>query len=133
MLTKKIEYGYIILKRLSKNNDKILLTGKEILIDSKVPYNMGLGILTQLVKNGLIESIKGKNGGFYLKENTKITMLDLFLALEKEELKSSLNEEYKDQSYKEITLRIGNILLRELKKIEIIPLSEWHFLKKLIP
>lgn len=124
MLTKKIEYGYIILKRLSKNNDKILLTGKEILIDSKVPYNMGLGILTQLVKNGLIESIKGKNGGFYLKENTKITMLDLFLALEKEELKSSLNEEYKDQSYKEITLRIGNILLRELKKIEIIPLSE---------
>lgn len=124
MLTKKIEYGYIILKRLSKNNDKKLLTGKEILIDSKVPYNMGLGILTQLVKNGLIESIKGKNGGFYLKENTKITMLDLFLALEKEELKSSLNEEYKDQSYKEITLRIGNILLRELKKIEIIPLSE---------
>lgn len=124
MLTKKIEYGYIILKRLSKNNDKKLLTGKEILIDSKVPYNMGLGILTQLVKNGLIESIKGKNGGFYLKENTKITMLDLFLALEKEELKSSLNEEYKDQSYKEITLRIGNILLRELEKIEIIPLSE---------
>lgn len=124
MLTKKIEYGYIILKRLSKNNDKKLLTGKEILIDSKVPYNMGLGILTQLVKNGLIESIKGKKGGFYLKENTKITMLDLFLALEKEELKSSLNEEYKDQSYKEITLRIGNVLLRELKKIEIIPLSE---------
>ncbi len=124
MLTKKIEYGYIILKRLSENNDKKLLTGKEILLDSKVPYNMGLGILTQLVKNGFIESIKGKNGGFYLKENTKITMLDLFLALEKEELKSSLNEEYKDQSYKEITLRIGNVLLRELKKIEIIPLSE---------
>lgn len=124
MLTKKIEYGYIILKRLSENNEQKLLSGKEILINSKVPYNMGLGLLTQLVKNGLIGSLKGKNGGFYLKEDNKITMLDLFLALEKEEFKSSLNEEYKDQSYKEITLRIGNILLRELQKIEIIPLSE---------
>ena len=68
MLTKKVEYGYMILRKLYGSNETNLMSGKEILESIDVPYSMGLSILTQLSKNGLIESFKGKTGGFCLKK-----------------------------------------------------------------
>lgn len=123
MLTKKVEYGYVILRKLYGSNETNLMSGKEILESIDVPYNMGLSILTQLSKNGLIESFKGKTGGFCLKKS-KITMLELFLAMEKDLFDSAINKNYIDSNYRDITLKIGNSLLMELEKVNVIPLVE---------
>lgn len=123
MLTKKVEYGHMILRKLYGSSEINLMSGKEILESINVPYNMGLGILTQLSKNGLVESFKGKTGGFYLKKK-KITMLELFLAMEKDLFDSAVNKNYIDLNYRDITLKIGSSLLVELEKINVIPLVE---------
>lgn len=123
MLTKKVEYGYMILRKLYGSSETNLMSGKEVLEPINVPYNMGLSILTQLSKNGLIESFKGKTGGFYLKKN-KITMLELFLAMEKDLFDSAINTNYIDLNYRDIILKIGNSLLKELQKVNVIPLVE---------
>lgn len=123
MLTKKVEYGYMILRKLYGSSEINLMSGKEILESINVPYNMGLGILTQLSKNGLVESFKGKTGGFYLKKK-KITMLELFLAMEKDLFDSAVNKNYIDLNYRDITLKIGSSLLVELEKTNVIPLVE---------
>lgn len=131
MLTKKVEYGYMILRKLYGSNETNLMSGKEILESIDVPYSMGLSILTQLSKNGLIESFKGKTGGFCLKKR-KITMLELFLAMEKDLFDNAINKNFIDLNYRDITLKIGNFLLMELEKVNVIPLVEWHYLKYLI-
>lgn len=123
MLTKKVEYGYVILRKLYGSNETNLMSGREILESIDVPYNMGLSILTQLSKSGLIESFKGKTGGFYLKKK-KITMLELFLAMEKDLFDSAINTNYVDLNYRDIILKIGNSLLMELQKVNVIPLAE---------
>lgn len=123
MLTKKVEYGYVILRKLYGSNETNLMSGREILESIDVPYNMGLSILTQLSKSGLIESFKGKTGGFYLKKK-KITMLELFLAMEEDLFDSAINTNYVDLNYRDIILKIGNSLLMELQKVNVIPLAE---------
>lgn len=123
MLTKKVEYGYMILRKLYGSNETNLMSGKEILESIDVPYSMGLSILTQLSKNGLIESFKGKTGGFCLKKR-KITMLELFLAMEKDLFDNAINKNFIDLNYRDITLKIGNFLLMELEKVNVIPLVE---------
>ena len=123
MLTKKIEYGYIILKKLNESSQEKLMSGKEILESNEIPYRVGLSILTQLSKSGIVNSAKGKKGGFYLKKR-EVTMLELFLALERTSLDEEIKRSYIDLNYQEITVRIGSCLLKELKKIKIIPLTE---------
>ncbi|MGL5459785.1 MAG: Rrf2 family transcriptional regulator [Cetobacterium sp.] len=107
-----MEYGYVILKKLKLTvNGKIKL-GKEILEDTKVPYNMGLSILTELSNAGLILSVKGKNGGFFLaKENF---FLDLFIALEANQKNIALllgNEKNENKEYNKKIQIIGNVFL----------------------
>lgn len=119
MFSKKMEYGYIILKKLAVNG-KIKL-GKEILEDTKVPYNMGLSILTELSNAGLIISVKGKNGGFFLAKE-KIFFLDLFIALEANQKNVTLllgNEKNENKEYNKKIQIIGSVLLNELAKMEI--------------
>lgn len=121
MFSKKMEYGYIILKKLEKITNNELLSGKEILEDTKIPYNMGLGILTELSNAGLIISLKGKNGGFILSKE-KIYLLDLFIALETNQknmniLKSNNNQG--DEEYTQKIQKIGTIILNELAKTQI--------------
>lgn len=121
MFSKKMEYGYIILKKLEKITNNELLSGKEILNNTKIPYNMGLGILTELSNAGLIISIKGKNGGFLLSKE-KINLLDLFIALESNQKNINtlqLNKSQNNEEYDKKIQKIGSILLNELAKTEI--------------
>lgn len=120
MLTKKIEYGYIILKKLKDTNETLLMSGKEILNNSNIPYSMGLSILTNLSQGKLIFSNKGKNGGFYLNQEKKITFLDLFVVLEYK-LSQQIDKRniYIDDDYELLTTKLGNIVLEEMKNIKI--------------
>ncbi len=114
MFSKKLEYGYLILKFLKDTNELKLKSGKEIIESTKIPYNMGLSILTELSTGNLIKSIKGKNGGFY-RENKDITLLDLFQVLEnKKIIKTFSNSEYEKE-----VLRIGVIVLEKMNEIII--------------
>lgn len=118
MLTKKIEYAYIILRKISTDSRGRLMSGKQILESTNIPYNMGLGILTELSNAGLISSLKGKNGGFYMKKN-EITLLDLYFTLEYSH--NILNRhQYIDHEFREIALELRSRLLKELKSFKII-------------
>lgn len=51
---------------------------KEIAEALNMPQQFLSKILQQLARHGLISSIKGPNGGFYINEaNTKVTLLDI--------------------------------------------------------
>lgn len=54
----------------------------------------------------------------------KITMLELFLAMEKDLFDNAINKNFIDLNYRDITLKIGNFLLMELEKVNVIPLVE---------
>lgn len=118
MLSKRLEYGYILLKKLKTEKYNELKSGKDLLSDGEVPYNMGLNILTTLVKKGLVLSKKGKMGGFTI-VNPEVTMLDLFIALESEEYENISKSKYIDSSYENIMQDLGKILLKELGYIKI--------------
>lgn len=121
MFSKKMEYGYIILKKLKNTTDNKVLSGKEILENTQIPYNMGLSILTELSSAGLLISTKGKNGGFILHKET-VYLLDLFIALEANKKNISVSQLDRVQSNKEYhkkLQKIGAVILNELAKTQI--------------
>lgn len=114
MFSKKLEYGYLIVKALKNTSEITLKSGKEIVEETKVPYNMGLTILTELSTGKLIKSVKGKNGGFY-RDKREITLLDLFKVLEN---KKNIDE-FKNNEYKQKILKIGVYILEKMKEIKV--------------
>lgn len=79
MFSKSCEYGiqamiYIALH--SENGSRVGLN--EIADTQQVPKHFLSKILQMLVKHKLLESVKGPNGGFYLKRNpSKINLLEI--------------------------------------------------------
>lgn len=121
MFSKKMEYGYIILNNLKLTDEHSLKSGKKILENTKIPYQMGLGILTELSNAKIIKSLKGKNGGFYLLKK-EIVFLDLFIALEatqKNINKLLINTDSEDEIYKKKMYKISEIIIKELARQKI--------------
>lgn len=119
MLSKKIKYGYFILKNLQETDENNKKKGKEALKGIEVPYNLGLTILTELVNGNLIESEKGKKGGFYIKRK-EISLLELYKALEyKKIIKLEMYNREKDLGYKDLILKFNKALLNELEETKI--------------
>lgn len=58
-----------------------LLSGVEIVTECKVPENLGKSILSKLTSYNILESIKGKNGGFRYPHSNKT--LSLYSIIEK--------------------------------------------------
>ncbi|MHA4990823.1 Rrf2 family transcriptional regulator [Cetobacterium somerae] len=116
MISKNIEYGYLILKKLQVGK---MLSSEEILKDIVVPKRLGLKILTKLSNSGLIKSKKGKFGGFII-QNKEITFLDLFLALEMNNiiLEPKINEELDSEYYKKI-IEVGCTILVKLDELKV--------------
>lgn len=118
MLSKKIKYGYFILKNLQETNEDNKKKGKEALKGIEVPYNLGLTILTELVNGNLIESEKGKKGGFYIRKK-EISLLELYKALEYKKILKLEDSKEEDSGYKDLTLRFNKALLNELEETKI--------------
>lgn len=115
MFSKKLEYGYLIMKTL-KNTDKFnMMSGRDILSQAKIPTNMGLGILSQLANGGVICSAKGKNGGFYRKPQ-EINLFQLFYILEANKINI---KNYLDEEYQKEMLNIGLLVLDKMKTIKV--------------
>lgn len=70
------DYAVRIMLYLFKKEE--LVSGLEIVKNCEIPERMGLRILTKLTTSGLLNSIKGKNGGFFFpKENIDISLFDI--------------------------------------------------------
>jgi len=62
-LSKKTDYAIILLTHLGE--EEVPVSAQEVATHYKLPYPMA-NILKQLVSSGLIESIRGKHGGYVL-------------------------------------------------------------------
>lgn len=84
MLTNSSKYAIRAVLYLAINTDKINKMGsKEVANAIKIPAPFLAKILQKLVKDKLISSAKGPNGGFFLsKENKGKSMLDIVACTE---------------------------------------------------
>ena len=76
-------YGLTAILILAKEKNKDLLQIKEIATKGKIPQNYLEQILVTLKKGGLVESIRGANGGYkLLKDANIITVFEVLNTLE---------------------------------------------------
>lgn len=66
MLTKKTKYGLKAMSYLAKHNEDAPILISEISNEESIPLKFLEGILLELKKNGLLDSKKGKGGGYFL-------------------------------------------------------------------
>src|SRR5258706_12730953 len=69
MLSKKSQYAFKALMYLAQNNDKGPVLIAEISKKKKIPLKFLENILLELKKAGILESKKGKGGGYFLKKD----------------------------------------------------------------
>lgn len=69
MLSKKAEYAFRALTHLVENYNKGPVLISEISKKKKVPLKFLENILLELKKNNILESKKGKGGGYFLKKD----------------------------------------------------------------
>ena len=67
-LSKKTDYAIILLTHLGEAGDHV--SAQKVATYYKLPYSMVANILKQLASCGLIESIRGKYGGYVLTKPT---------------------------------------------------------------
>lgn len=110
---------------LKKHGAKEKYTAKEISEKLNIPSPFLSKISQKLVKKGVISSIKGKGGGFFLtKENLKMSLFDVVLIFENEDVISKCvlglpecsdeNPCVAHQFYKHFKRDLGSVLSKEI-------------------
>lgn len=83
IISTKGAYGLTAMIILAREEDQKLLQIKDIAAKGDIPQNYLEQILVILKKSGLVESIRGANGGYKLSKETKnITVYEILNALE---------------------------------------------------
>lgn len=78
MLNKKTQYAFQALMYLAENQDKGPVLIAEIAATKKIPLKFLENILLELRKAGILESKKGKGGGYFLNlPPSKIRLADI--------------------------------------------------------
>jgi len=65
-LSKKVEYALIALNYMSRKSGKELTTAREISVEFDISLELMGKILQNLVKHGMVISVQGIKGGYYL-------------------------------------------------------------------
>lgn len=114
-LSKKVEYALLAMQFIVKQKGKIV-SAKEISENLNISYEFLSKTLQSLNKNGIINSIKGVNGGYSLIKDPKETSLtEIFNALD--ESKSIAKCIIEDENY--FCERISDCSLKDpLEKIQ---------------
>lgn len=84
MFSKSCEYGLqaMIYIALHSNGSKNVGV-KEIAKEQEIPSQYLSKIMQQLVKQKLVDSMKGPNGGFFIKKNPdKLSLLEIVIAID---------------------------------------------------
>jgi Rrf2 family protein len=83
MLNKKTQYAFQALMYLAENQDKGPVLIAEIAAAKKIPLKFLENILLELRKAGILESKKGKGGGYFLNLSpSKIRLADIIRKIE---------------------------------------------------
>ena len=82
ILSKTTEYSVRVLSFMAKNNTQ-LNSAKYLHEQLNIPYKYLTRLMTDLVRNGYLISIKGRNGGFKLnRELDEITLANIIESVE---------------------------------------------------
>ena len=126
VFTEKIKYGLSALFELAKNNFKGYIQIKEIATAQNIPQNYLEQLLINLKRAGLVDSMRGAQGGYKLKKTAReIKVIHLIEALESPItiVDYSKNPEVLQSFWKTIEYKfkdLFNITLEELVKKEDI-------------
>ncbi|MCK5457035.1 MAG: Rrf2 family transcriptional regulator [Melioribacteraceae bacterium] len=84
-ISKSVEYSILALKQIYNNSGSSLLTAKDIALREKIPTEMVAKLLQKLKKNGILESVQGKFGGYrYATEPAQNTLYSIVEAIDLE-------------------------------------------------
>lgn len=76
-------YGYRAVIELAKHGRNEIVSLKEIAENQNIPYRYLENIMARLVSSGIVESIRGRGGGFRLKKDpAKLTVFEVLNVLE---------------------------------------------------
>lgn len=122
LLTTKGVYGLMAIIEISKGDRTNPVSLKDISIAIDVSKNYLEQLLNSLRKDGIVGSIKGIKGGYYLsKAIDEITLYDIFNSLENEFNLVSLeleNSSY-DIFFKEYNKKLKELFMQPLSSIKI--------------
>jgi Rrf2 family transcriptional regulator, iron-sulfur cluster assembly transcription factor len=83
MFSKKCEYGLQAVLYLSANMDKEVIPAEEIANKLAIPKEFVSKILQSLTESGIVNSRKGKSGGFSMaKDPKKVKLIDVVAAID---------------------------------------------------
>ncbi|WP_457743836.1 RrF2 family transcriptional regulator [Sulfurimonas sp.] len=75
------QYAIRILAYITDHKEEKLLSANELATSMQIPYKFLTKIMTELVKAELVESIRGREGGFKLKKDASEIKVDDILTL----------------------------------------------------
>jgi Rrf2 family cysteine metabolism transcriptional repressor len=79
----KVKYGFLAIFELAKNSYKGLIQIKEIAAAQNIPQNYLEQLLVQLKTAGIVESMRGAQGGYKLKKSAaEIRVIDIIEVLD---------------------------------------------------
>ncbi|WP_096029574.1 RrF2 family transcriptional regulator [Campylobacter lanienae] len=135
LLTTKGVYGLMAILEISKGDRSNPISLKDISLAINVSKNYLEQLLNSLRKDGIVGSIKGINGGYYLsKPIDEITLYDLFNSLENEfnliniELENNLYNLF----FKEYNDKLKELFMQPLSSIKIDQAQAGKYLNYII-
>jgi Rrf2 family protein len=130
-LTKKADYGLMALKYLAEHPESISLSAKDIAEAYHIPQQLLAKILQRLVKEGLLRSHAGMNGGYTLsRKSSEISAFEVIRAIDGPLFITScvtvsgLCDLTNSCTIKEPLARVNESISELLKKIRISDLVE---------
>jgi len=129
-ITKQSDYGLILVSYIYKKNSLVRLS--DLIKETKLPQRFLARIAAELVKNGLLVSREGKNGGYTITSKIKkISLYDYLSIFENDVVVSKCVDEDYECKFEEfcnhkgfIKKRLNIVLTRELKKIKLLQLID---------
>ncbi len=121
-LSLKIEYACRVLAQLSRAHGTERLAHIDELAQAEaVPANYLVQILNELRNGGLINSRRGKQGGYALaKAPTEITLHDIIRIVDAEMLECSVSDKgHSGQTVREVWEKIGNTFESQVSGIKL--------------
>ena len=90
LFSKQCEYGILSVLYIATKGNNAVVSSQEISERLEIPKEFVSKILQSLCKGRIIGSVKGKNGGFFLKRNPRrIHLIDIVRAIDGDDILNS--------------------------------------------
>lgn len=109
-ISKSVEYSIFALKQIYESGNNYLPTAKEIAEHEDIPKELIAKLLQRLKKNGILESVQGKLGGYKLAVDA--SNISLYSVIEAIDIDVQLTDCLCENATKNNCARIDNCSLR---------------------